>query len=413
MTAAGVLSEEAERAAALALDLRALPDDFYDDPFPHYHRLRRWDPVHRGPDGSYFLTRYDDVVAVYQDHHTWSSDKRVEFAPKFGAGPLYEHHTTSVVFRDPPDHTRIRKLFAPAFTPRALAALEPRVVRFVDGLLDRAAARGGMDVVEDFAAALPVQLIGDMLGVPREERGPLRGWSLAILGALEPEPGPRRLEAGSRAVDEFKGYLRRLIADRRRRPSTDPGEILSALLAAEDAGDRLTELELLHQCIFLLNAGHETTTNLIANAVVSLLEHPGEHLRLRAEPGLITTAVEEFLRFQSPNQLGNRRAVRDAVLGGVAMDAGTLVTLGIGAANRDPAQFPDPDRLDIGRTPNRHLAFITGIHACAGMWLARMEGRAAIGRLVARFPNLRAAGPPVRAHRARFRVVSSFPITVG
>ncbi len=413
MTAAGVLSEEAERAAALALDLRALPDDFYDDPFPHYHRLRRWDPVHRGPDGSYFLTRYDDVVAVYQDHHTWSSDKRVEFAPKFGASPLYEHHTTSVVFRDPPDHTRIRKLFAPAFTPRALAALEPRVARFVDGLLDRAAARGGMDVVEDFAAALPVQLIGDMLGVPREERGPLRGWSLAILGALEPEPGPRRLEAGSRAVDEFKGYLRRLIADRRRRPSTDPGEILSALLAAEDAGDRLTELELLHQCIFLLNAGHETTTNLIANAVVSLLEHPREHLRLRAEPGLITTAVEEFLRFQSPNQLGNRRAVRAAVLGGVAMDAGTLVTLGIGAANRDPAQFPDPDRLDIGRTPNRHLAFITGIHACAGMWLARMEGRAAIGRLVARFPNLRAAGPPVRAHRARFRVVSSFPITVG
>jgi len=413
VTAAGVLSEEAERAAALALDLRALPDDFYDDPFPHYHRLRRWDPVHRGPDGSYFLTRYDDVVAVYQDHHTWSSDKRVEFAPKFGASPLYEHHTTSVVFRDPPDHTRIRKLFAPAFTPRALAALEPRVARFVDGLLDRAAARGGMDVVEDFAAALPVQLIGDMLGVPREERGPLRGWSLAILGALEPEPGPRRLEAGSRAVDEFKGYLRRLIADRRRRPSTDPGEILSALLAAEDAGDRLTELELLHQCIFLLNAGHETTTNLIANAVVSLLEHPREHLRLRAEPGLITTAVEEFLRFQSPNQLGNRRAVRAAVLGGVAMDAGTLVTLGIGAANRDPAQFPDPDRLDIGRTPNRHLAFITGIHACAGMWLARMEGRAAIGRLVARFPNLRAAGPPVRAHRARFRVVSSFPITVG
>jgi len=413
VTAAGVLSEEAERAAALALDLRALPDDFYDDPFPYYHRLRRWDPVHRGPDGSYFLTRYDDVVAVYQDHLTWSSDKRVEFAPKFGASPLYEHHTTSVVFRDPPDHTRIRKLFAPAFTPRALAALEPRVARFVDGLLDRAAARGGMDVVEDFAAALPVQLIGDMLGVPREERGPLRGWSLAILGALEPEPGPRRLEAGSRAVDEFKGYLRRLIADRRRRPSTDPGEILSALLAAEDAGDRLTELELLHQCIFLLNAGHETTTNLIANAVVSLLEHPGEHLRLRAEPGLITTAVEEFLRFQSPNQLGNRRAVRDAVLGGVAMDAGTLVTLGIGAANRDPAQFPDPDRLDIGRTPNRHLAFITGIHACAGMWLARMEGRAAIGRLVARFPNLRAAGPPVRAHRARFRVVSSFPITVG
>lgn len=398
------------RQAALAFDLRALPDEFYVDPFPVYHALRQWDPVHRCPDGSYFLTRYDDVVAVYQDHHRFSSDKRVEFAPKFGDGPLYEHHTTSVVFRDPPDHTRIRKLFAPAFTPRALAALEPRVVRLVDSLLDAAAARGGMDVVEDFAAALPIQLIGDMLGVPPDERGPLRGWSLAILGALEPVPGDARLEAGHRAVEEFKAYLRRLIAERRRRPGTDPGEILSALLAAEDAGDRLTEVELLHQCIFLLNAGHETTTNLIANAVAALLEHPAAWARLRAEPALVPSAVEEFLRYQSPNQLGNRRVVADATVGGVAMPPGTLVTLGIGAANRDPAHFPDPDRLDLGRAPNRHLAFITGIHACAGMWLARMEGRVAIGRLAARFAHLRAPAPPVRAPRARFRVVSSFPI---
>src|SRR5213594_1139680 len=405
--------EAAEREAALAFDLLNLEPCFLDDPFPTYHRLRRHDPVHRCPDGSYFLTRYDDVVGVYRDFHRLSSDKKVEFRPKFGDGPLYEHHTTSLVFRDPPDHTRIRRLFAAAFTPRALAALEPRVVRLVDGLLDRAEARGGMDLIVDYAFALPVELIGDMLGVPRADRHLLRGWSTAILSALEPVTTPERLAAGNRAVEEFKAFLRGLIADRRRHPTGDDGEVLSALMAAEDAGDKLTEIELLHQCIFLLNAGHETTTNLIANAVVSLLEHPREHLRLRAEPGLITTAVEEFLRFQSPNQLGNRRAVRDAVLGGVAMDAGTLVTLGIGAANRDPAQFPDPDRLDNTRTPNRHLAFITGIHACAGMWLARMEGRAAIGRLVARFPNLRAAGPPVRAHRARFRVVSSFPITVG
>ena len=405
-------AEAAERAGTRAFDLRRLPDEFYEDPFPFYDRLRRWDPVHREPDGSYFLTRYDDVVAVYQDHHRFSSDKRVEFAPKFGDSPLYEHHTTSVVFRDPPDHTRIRRLFAPAFTPRALAALEPRVVALVDSLLDRAAARGGMDVVEDFAAALPVQLIGDMLGVPGNERGPLRAWSLSILGALEPEPGPERLEAGNRAVEDFKAYLRRLIAERRRRPSNDPGEILSALLAAEDAGDRLSEVELLHQCIFLLNAGHETTTNLIANAVVALIEHPAAWARLRTEPALMGSAVEEFLRYQSPNQLGNRRVVADAVVGGVALPAGTLVTLGIGAANRDPAQFPDPDRLDLGRTPNRHLAFITGIHACAGMWLARMEGRVAIGRLALRFEHLGADAPPVRARRARFRVVSSFPVTV-
>jgi cytochrome P450 len=401
-----------DEAVARAFDLRALPPAFYADPFPTYHALRRADPVHRCPDGSWFLTRYDDAVAVYQDHRRFSSDKRAEFAPKFGDSPLYEHHTTSVVFRDPPDHTRIRRLFAPAFTPKALAALEPRVEQLVDTLLDRAAAAGGFDVVEDFAAALPVALIGDMLGVPADEREPLRGWSLAILGALEPAPGPAPLEAGNRAVEEFKDYLRRLIAERRRRPSTDPGEILSALLAAEDAGDRLTETELLHQCIFLLNAGHETTTNLIANAVVSLLEHPGELARLRAEPGLLPSAVEEFLRYQSPNQLGNRRVVAEAQVGGVTLPVGTLVTLGIGAANRDPVQFPEPDRLDLGRTPNRHLAFITGIHACAGMWLARMEGRVAIGRLVARFGAMRAAGPVVRAPRARFRVVSAFPVAL-
>jgi cytochrome P450 len=251
-----------------------------------------------------------------------------------------------------------------------------------------------------------------MLGVPGDERGPLRGWSLAILGALEPVPGDDRLQAGNRAVEEFKAYLRRLIADRRRRPSSDPGEILTALLAAEDAGDRLTETELLHQCIFLLNAGHETTTNLIANAVVELVARPAEWARLRTEPGLLPSAVEEFLRYQSPNQLGNRRVVGEATVGGVRLPVGTLVTLAIGAANRDPTQFPEPDHLDLGRTPNRHLAFITGIHACAGMWLARMEGRVALGRLVARFEGLRAGSPPVRARRARFRVVSSFAASI-
>ncbi|MGH7355324.1 MAG: cytochrome P450, partial [Candidatus Rokuibacteriota bacterium] len=376
-------------AAEIAFDLRDLPDDFYEDPFPYYHRLRAHAPVHRCPDGSYFLTRYNDVVAVYQDHAHLSSDKRVEFQPKFGDSPLFEHHTTSVVFRDPPDHTRIRKLFAPAFTPKALAALEPRIERLVDRLLDACAARGGMDVVEDFAVAIPVQLIGDMLGIPPDEREPLRAWSLAILGALEPAPERERLDAGNRAVEEFKDYLRRLIHERRTRPSQDPGEILSALIAAEDAGERLTEVELLHQCIFLLNAGHETTTNLIANGVQALLEHRAQWERLRREPGLITPAVEELLRYQSPNQLGNRRTLTAVKVGGIELPEGALITLGIGAANRDPAQFPEPDRLDIARSPNRHIAFITGIHACAGMWLARMEGRVALGRLVQRFPDLK------------------------
>ena len=402
--------EAADREAALAFDLMRLDPSFLDDPFPTYHRLRRHDPVHRCPDGSYFLTCYDDVVGVYRDHHRLSSDKRVEFKPKFGDGPLYEHHTTSLVFRDPPDHTRIRRLFAAAFTPRALAALEPRVVTLVDGLLDRAAERGGMDLIADYAFALPVELIGDMLGVPRADRRLLRGWSTAILSALEPVTTAERLAAGNRAVEEFKAFLRDLIADRRRHPTGDDAEVLSALLAAGDAGDKLTELELLHQCIFLLNAGHETTTNLIGNGVAALLDHRGEWRRLRAEPRLIESAVEEFLRYESSNQLGNRRAVDEVTIGGVRLPAGTLLTLGIGAANRDPAQFDDPDRLDITRAPNRHVAFATGIHACAGMWLARMEGGIAIGRLVARFPQLERAGDFVRGGRARFRGFASYPL---
>ncbi len=406
------------RATARAFDLKRLDPAFLDDPFPVYRALREHDPIHLMPDGSYFLSRYDDCAAVYRDPETWSSDKTVDFRPNLGEGPLYEHHTTSLVFNDPPYHSRVRKLLAPAFTPRALMALQPRIEALVDRLLDRAAARGGMDLIADFAAAVPIQLVGDMLGVPEAERGPLRGWSLAILGALEPVLTAEQLERGNRAVDEFKAYLRDLIARRGRAPSRDEGEILSKLTAgsALGAGDsseeRLSELELLHNCIFILNAGHETTTNLIGNGVDLLLRHPGALGELRAEPGLIAPAVEEFLRLESSNQLGNRRAARDTALGGVPMPAGTYVHIGIGAANRDPAQFPDPDRLDLRRHPNRHLAFGSGIHACAGMWLARMEGQVAIGRLVRRFATIERDGPVVRGGRARFRGFLSYPVRV-
>ena len=406
------------RALARAFDLRRLDPAFLDDPFPVYRALREHAPVHRMPDGSYFLSRYDDCAAVYRDHETWSSDKTVDFRPNLGEGPLYEHHTTSLVFSDPPYHTRVRKLLAPAFTPRALMALQPRIEALVDRLLDRADERGGMDLVADFAAAVPIQLVGDMLGVPEGERGPLRAWSLAILGALEPTLTPGQLERGNRAVDEFKGYLRDLVARRSRAAARDEGEILSTLTQASDfaaggaGGERLSELELLHNCIFLLNAGHETTTNLIGNGVDLLLRHPDALRALRAEPALITGAVEEFLRLESSNQLGNRRAARETTLGGVPMPAGVYVHIGIGAANRDPAQFPEPDRLHLRRYPNRHLAFGSGIHACAGMWLARMEGQVAIGRLVRRFATIERAGAFVRGGRARFRGFLSYPVRV-
>ena len=404
-----------DHAAGVAhdFDLTHPPAGFAEDPFPVYDALRTHDPIHRCPDGSVFLTRYDDLVAVYRDWRVWSSDKKIEFGPKFGESPLLEHHTTSLVFRDPPDHTRIRKLFAAAFTPRALARLQPRVERLVESFLDRAEEEGGLDVIADYAFALPVELIGDMLGVPHDERPILRDWSLAILGALEPTLSDAQLETGCRAVDEFKAYLRRLVADRRAgRGDGGEAEILSALIEAEEDGERLTEIELLHQCIFLLNAGHETTTNLIGNGIHELLERPDARARLLDDPSLIDTCVDECLRYQSPNQLGNRRAVADTELGGVALPEGTLATLCIGAANRDPAQFPDPERFDIARTPNKHLAFGSGIHTCAGASLARIEGRVAIGRFFARFPNATIAGDIVRGGRLRFRGLAKLPVSV-
>ncbi|WP_341910628.1 cytochrome P450 [Ferrovibrio terrae] len=393
-------------------DLRALDRDFLDNPYPVYHLLRTHDPVRRMPDGSYFLTRYDDLQAVYRDNKRFSSDKKIEFAPKYGAGtPLYRHHTTSLVFNDPPLHTRVRRLLAPAFTPRALKLLEDRFVLLVGRMLDRAAKQGGMDVIADFASALPVEIIGDMLAVPHEDRHLLRDWSLAILGALEPVLTPERAEQGNRATLEFETYLEKHIADWSSKAGEDGyGDVLAALIAGEDGGERLTAAELVQNCIFLLNAGHETTTNLIGNGIAALLDWPDQKQRLIADPGLIRTAIEEFLRFESSNQLGNRRVVETAEIGGVTFEPGTLVTLCIGAANRDPAQFPDPDRLDVGRTPNRHLAFGAGIHACAGMSLARLEGQIAIGQLLARFPHFRSSGQAVRGGRARFRGYLSFPV---
>jgi cytochrome P450 len=412
--------ENAVREAALAFDLRRLDRSFLDDPYPVYRALREHDPVHRMGDGSYFLTRYDDLVAVYHDAQTWRSDKKIDFKPKFADSLLYEHHTTSLVFNDPPAHTRVRKLLAPTFAPRALKALQPRIEALVDKLIDRAAERGTIDIIDDFAAAIPVQLIGDLLGIPGDERAPLRGWSLAILGALEPVLSEQQFAAGVTAVAEFKTYLTDLVARRKREPSRDEGEILSTLVAAsaladnddEGAGERLSELELLHNCIFLLNAGHETTTNLIGNSVDLLIRHPDGRRALGRAPQLIGSAVEEFLRMESSNQLGNRRAACDTEIGGVRIPAGTYVHLGIGAANRDVAQFPDPDRLDIARNPNRHLAFGGGIHACAGLSLARMEAQVAIGKLVQRFTSIERSGEAVRGGRARFRGFLHYPVAL-
>jgi cytochrome P450 len=407
-------------ALAAHFDLRRLDAAFYDDPFPTFHALREHEPVRRMPDGSVFLTRCADIVAVYKDPKTFSSDKREEFGPKYGNSALFEHHTTSLVFNDPPLHTRVRRLIAGALTPKHIAAMEDGLVRLVDSLLDTMQARANrgetIDLIESFAGAIPVEIIGNLLGVPHHERGPMRGWSLAILGALEPVLSPEVERRGNAAVRDMLVYLEGLVERRRAAPGDPETDVLTRLILGEvnensgEAGtDRLLAKELLHNCIFLLNAGHETTTNLIGNGLKCLLDWPEQKALLLAQPELIKTAIEEFLRIESSNQLGNRITTCATEIGGVALSSRTLVTLCIAAANRDPAQFADPDRLDITRSPNRHVAFGSGIHQCVGMGLGRLEGRVAIGRFLSRFPDYHLSGPAQRSQRVRFRGHLSIP----
>jgi cytochrome P450 len=399
--------------APAEFDLRKLPDAFYDDPYPTYDRLRREAPVLRCPDGSYFLTRYADVLAVYKDHRRFSSDKRSQFGPVMGVGsPLFEHHTTSLVFNDPPLHTRVRRAIGNALSARMVAAMREGLVSIVEGLLDTMAARRDVDLIADFAAAIPVEIIGNLLRVPADERGPLRRWSLGILGGLEVGLSVDQRAHGNTCVEEFLAYLEDFVPRRRHSLSGDDDDILARLLRWRDDEHAFTPRELYHQCIFLLNAGHETTTNLIGNGVDLLLEHTGEQDRLRADPGLIDSTVEEVLRFESSNQLGNRTVLEAAEIGGVRVDPGAILTLCIGAANRDPLQFERADTFDITREPNPHLAFGGGIHTCAGLNVARLEGRVAIGRLFERFGNVTRTAPARRARRARFRGFETLPVRV-
>ncbi len=396
------------RAVAASFELSALPTSFYDDPYPTFAALTAHEPVRVLRDASLILTGYADAVAMYRNPVA-SSDKKVEFRPKFGDSPLYEHHTTSMVFSDPPRHTRLRRLVMGALNQRAIARMEPNVVSLVDGLLDAMGSKREVDLIDDFAGLIPVEVIGNLLAVPHADRGPLRAWSLAILAALEPVPSAEMLDRGNRSLVDFKACLEGLVAQRRAHPLDPEVDVLTRLIQGESDGERLTEDELVQNCIFLLNAGHETTTNLIGNGLELLMRFPDEQRRLRDDPALLASAVEEMLRFESPIQLNNRRLLQASEIGGRTFPEGTLVNISIGAANRDPAQFPDPHRFDVGRKPNRHVAFGQGDHACVGMNVARMEGRIAIGRLLARFATLEPAGAPQRDRRVRFRGFRHLP----
>jgi len=397
------------RALAGAFDPQQLTADFYRSPYPTYAALRTCDPVHRCADGSYFLTRYADVERVYRDRVRFSSDKRAVFGRSFGVdSPLYAHHTMSLVFNDAPYHTRVRRPIVDALSAAAVRALEASVTDLVDGLIERLREMRRFNLIEDFAAHIPVEVIGALLGVPREDRGPLRGWSLAILGALEASTTEAQRQQGNTAVTEFTRYLRGLLVVRRRHPGP-PTDLLTRLMQERE----LSQEALVQNCVFLLNAGHETTANIIGNGLQLLLHRPAAAQRLRENPGLAGPAVEECLRLESPNQLGNRLVSEPLAIGGVALQAGTYLTLCIGAANRDPEEFPQPDLFDIDRKPNRHLAFAAGAHACLGMGVARIEAQIALVRMLQKIPELRLLDGAQRSGRARFRGFLSLPAEIG
>ncbi len=373
------------------------------NPYPLYRAIREASPVLRLPvpghtgAGVWLLTRYAEVQAVLRGPGFSVDRRRAEIVRENAerlplellgeAGGL-----RSMLLMDAPDHTRVRGLVAKAFTPRRVAALRPRIEAIVDELVEAARRRGRMDLIEDFAAPLPAIVIAELLGVPAADHRQFKQWSSALVSGLAQANPLETLARVQRGLEPLLAYLRGIIAERRREPRDD---LISAMIAAQEECSALTDPELLATSNLLLVAGHETTTNLIGNGLLALLRHPDELARLRAEPGLLRGGIEELLRFDSPVQATVRVATQDAELGGKALRRGALVVCGIGAANRDPAAFPEPDRLDVGRAENHHLSLGFGPHFCLGAGLARLEAEVAFAALLGRLPGLRLASEAV------------------
>jgi cytochrome P450 len=395
-------------------DLDFLAPEFLADPYPTYHRLRAAGPLHRHPAGFFVLTRYDDVSAFLRDSRFGKSGYQALFEGRFGSGPGRPWIGLSMLFRDPPDHTRLRALVSKAFTPRVVETLRAHIQEIVDRLLSGVAGARQMDVIEDLAYPLPVTVISELLGVPVDHADLVKGWSRDVARALDAialPVGPEVVERGRRATDEMVAYFRGLIAERRGHHGPD---LLSGLIEAEEAGDHLSEPELLSTCVLLYVAGHETTVNLIGNGLLALLRHPEERRRLQDDLGLLHGAVEELLRYDGPVQRTGRMATVDCEIAGVPIPAGSLVLGLLGAANRDPAHFAEPDRLDVTREEPRHLAFGSGIHYCLGASLARLEAQVALGTVLRRFPALSLATErPTWRPSSTLRGLEALPVVLG
>lgn len=379
-----------------------------EDPYPVYQALREAEPIHRSSFMDlWLLTRYQDVERLLRDLR-FTSDKRLWSS----LPPLDSAYIPSMLSVDPPDHSRLRRLVSRQFASPVAEQVRPWAHQCVDEALDRAAATGGLDLVEDLAQHVPVTVINRLLGVPVEDWPRSRYWTRFLMLSVDPlaMPDPVRV-AGYRAAEEdFLEYIGRLVAMRRREPRDD---LISALVATGEREDALDEGELLSMLELLLLAGQETTVGLIGNGVLALLRHPDQMELLRDHPELLESAVEELLRYDSPGQFALRVAREEVELGGRRIDAGDLVVGVLGAANRDPEQFAEPERLDLARSPNPHLSFGRGVHFCLGAPLARVEARVAIGELVRRFPDVRLAGEPVRSESIIMRTLAALPLDLG
>ena len=380
-----------------------------ENPYPVYANLRERDPVHYSRlMNAWLFTRYRDVDAILRDHRRFSSDPRQRRASRRQQASLPSPDDTAMLFLDQPDHTRLRALVNKAFTRRAVNALEPRVRGLMEGLLDDIADPAGFDWMEAVGHPLPVIVIAEMLGVPPEDRARFRVWSDRRARILEPTVTAREREVAASAAEALDAYFLPIVKARRAAPRDD---IISALAHAEEAGDTLTEREMLTMLRLLLVAGNETTTNLLGNGLLALLRHPDQLAALREDPGLIPAAVEELLRFDSPVQTDFRTAVEDCDVNGFPVRRGRNVVTLIGAANHDPAVFDGPDRLDIHRREVSHISFGRGIHHCLGAQLARLEGRVAFEVLLERFSSIRLlTDRPAFRHSIVLRGLRSLPI---
>ncbi len=364
-----------------------------EDPYAVYAELRQRNPVHRNALGFWVFTRHTDCLALLRDRRSSSDGRNVDETAfrevRVADLPLAQGPEAMLaemapfLFRDPPDHTRLRGLVQKAFTPRVVDGLRPRLEEICDELLDEALERGEVDLVADFAYPLPVQIIVEMLGVPAEDHEQFRVWSHALARGLDPDflLPPEAVQQRLGAILSFVQYFASLIEERRQKPGDD---LLTRLIQAEEQGDVLTQAELLSTCILLLVAGHETTVNLISGGALTLIEHPEQLARVRDDPAIIRSAVEEMLRFVCPVQLTGRVALEDMEVGGARIAKGEFSMLLIGSANRDPAAFEDPETFDVARTDNNHLGFGFGIHHCLGAPLARLEAQIALPALLRR-----------------------------